>query len=63
MGYVVMNNLPQYIYLGLVFIGIGYSTAKYGQSKGSYDWADIMGTPIIGVGLLYWGGFFDGVLK
>jgi len=52
---------PQGIYLALVAMSIGVSLARFGQSKqGTYGWTEMLVSPAIALGLLYWGGFFGG---
>lgn len=51
---------PQGIYLVLMLVSIGISIARYGQQKtDTYDLTDIVLSPAIVTGILYWGGFFD----
>lgn len=52
-------GLPQAIFLILVFIGMGSSIAKYGQQKKDhYDLFDVLASPVIVIGLTWWGGFY-----
>lgn len=51
---------PQIIYIVLIAIGVGSAMAKYGQPKtDKYDLTDVLISPAIVVGLLWWGGFFS----
>lgn len=52
---------PQIIYTALILIGIGISLARLGEKREStYGLDDVILTPAISFGLLYWGGFFGG---
>lgn len=54
---------PQAIFLALILFGAGHSAAKFGQqrtgSAAEYDIVDVLISPALVIGLLYWGGFFD----
>ena len=53
----------QLIYLMLVLIGLGFCIAKHGQPRSPYNvWADLIATIIV-LSILYWGGFFDVLIK
>ena len=56
--------LPQLIYLGIVLLGLGVSLAEHGKPKQGYNsfLQNLLATAIT-IGLLYWGGFFDVLLK
>lgn len=50
---------PQGIFTGLIFVGVGVSLARYGKPKAdSYGIFDVVVSPSVVLGLLYWGGFF-----
>lgn len=56
-------GLPQFIYLGLFFVGLGITLSRFGEPKRDhYDWGDIIASFVI-LGLLYWGGFFSGGVR
>jgi hypothetical protein len=60
-----MSILPQIIVIALSFIGIGIEIAKDGQMKEPKKYnakVHIIAT-IITLSLLYWGGFFDNIIK
>jgi len=53
-------GVPQLIYLGLLFLKWGITITRYGEPKRDrYDMIDLL-APLVGLGLLYWGGFFGG---
>lgn len=59
-----MMSYPAMIYLALVFLGLGIHLAKDGQprtDKYSFGWQLL--SVVIGLFLLYWGGFFDVVRR
>ena len=51
--------LPQLIYLALTFFGLGISLAIHGKPRSNENFVVTLISTIIGVGLVYWGGFFD----
>jgi len=56
-------GLPQFIYLGLFFVGLGITLSRFGEPKRDrYDWGDIIASFAV-LGLLYWGGFFSGGVR
>ena len=56
--------IPQIIYLVLSFAGLLWAAHKHGQRKdGNHDfWIALVGTTLV-LTLLYYGGFFDPILK
>ena len=54
----MMENLPQIIYLALVFLGLGTALANPAKQN---IWATLFSTALV-LGLLFWGGFFNGLL-
>lgn len=56
--------IPQIIYLFLAFAGLLIVANRHGQPKtDSYNiWVQLIATAI-SLGLLYWGGFFQGWMK
>lgn len=55
--------LPQLIYLALLFIGLGITFARHGKPKeGNHNaWHHLIAV-ILGLLILWWGGFFNGWL-
>jgi len=55
---------PQLIYLCLVFMSLGINISEHGkiEEKPKNAWYSILSISI-GLGLLYWGGFFDCLFK
>lgn len=54
----------QLIYLTLVFIGALIAANQHGKDKtGKHDFFTSIIAQILVMGLLYWGGFFDVLLK
>jgi hypothetical protein len=53
------NNIPQIIYLILVFIGLLCSANKHGKIEGNHNFWTTVASTIIVISLLYFGGFFD----
>ena len=52
-------GIPQLIYVFLILLNVGIAIIKFGQEKDeTYNWVDILISPAISFGLLYWGGFF-----
>lgn len=52
---------PQYAYLFLVALGMGFTLASFGQQKTDrYDFFDLLIGPGLALGILYAGGFFGG---
>lgn len=50
---------PEGIYLVLFCVSLGVVIAKFGEQKSDhYDLVDLL-APFLGLGLLYWGGFFN----
>jgi hypothetical protein len=56
--------VPQLIYLALFCAGVGMCLVRHGQPKrGEHDaFVDIIAGGMI-LGILYWGGFFDCLIK
>lgn len=54
---------PQIIYLSIAFIGLLYSAHKHGTPKDGKNnfWIQLFAT-IIGLVILYFGGFFNPIL-
>lgn len=49
---------PQIIWIALYVFNIVYATIHHGESRGVYNvWAVIAGS-VVGVAILWWGGFF-----
>lgn len=48
---------PEGIYLAIVFIGLGVTIARHGQTR-EYDALNALISTALGLSLLYWGGFF-----
>lgn len=59
-----MQYLPQYIYLAVTILGLGFSIQSHGQPKTGYKnvWIDLIDTITL-LSLLWWGGFFNGMFK
>lgn len=57
-----MKFYPQIIYIALSLLGVGVVTAKHGQPRGNYSIFTTLFAEAIMVALLYWGGFFDGII-
>lgn len=56
--------IPQLLWLGLAFIGVGIHLARNGERReDNYSAGLAFVTLAIQVGLLYWGGFFDSLLR
>lgn len=54
-------NLPQILYIGLNMIGFGVHLAKHGQPReDKYNAGTAFVSLMIEIGLLWWGGFFNG---
>lgn len=52
---------PQYTYLALVALGLGYALAKHGEPSPPHNaWGRILGAGLA-LWLLYMGGFFNGL--
>lgn len=49
--------IPQFIYLGLLFIALGIHLTKHGESTTINFWWSLFGF-ILQIILLTWGGFF-----
>lgn len=56
---------PQYTIIGLWIFNAGVVLARFGQPKrpDTYDFVDLLFRPALMGGLLYAGGFFDGILR
>jgi len=56
--------MPQLIYLVLTFLGLGVALAQHGKPKEGHHsfWTSLFGGGICWV-CLYYGGFFDVLLK
>lgn len=51
---------PEYTYLALTVLGLGYVTAKHGQPKeDGYNVVTSLVTTAVVLFLLWWGGFFS----
>jgi hypothetical protein len=55
---------PQIIYIGIFLINLVLSGYKHGKDRtGTHNlWVDLVAYAL-GIGLLYWGGFFDPLFK
>ena len=51
--------LPQIIWLMLGFGGVCLEIAQHGEDKGQYNGVSSVIAWLIGLWILYWGGFFD----
>jgi ABC-type dipeptide/oligopeptide/nickel transport system permease subunit len=58
-----MANLPQIIFLILIFLNFGLVIAKHGEEQAPYNAGAHLISVIMILSLLYWGGFFDGILR
>jgi len=57
-----MSYLPQIILILLMVLGAGIVMAKNGQPRTPYSfWSNLI-SDIITFAILYWGGFFDGLI-
>jgi hypothetical protein len=55
----IINMAPQIIYLALVGINLLLTANLHGKERSNYNfWITLVGT-FLGLGLLYWGGFFQ----
>ena len=55
--------LPQLIYLALIFLGLGLEMTRHGKPKeGTYNVKHTVIATVIGLTLLWGGGFFDVLL-
>jgi hypothetical protein len=54
---------PQIIYLSLVFIGLLLVANQHGKERTPHNFWVTLTATIINLFLMYWGGFFDVVLK
>lgn len=53
---------PQYTYLALVVLGLGFVIAKHGEPRSPHNlWVSLIATAIA-LSLLHAGGFFNGLL-
>ena len=56
--------IPQLNYLGLTFLGLGLHAAKHGEPKESkYNILHYLFNCIVTITILYYGHFFDPILK
>lgn len=55
--------IPQIIYLTLTFIGLLFAANKHGKPRDDYNFWHLLITGCIVLSLLYWGGFFDVLIK
>ena len=56
--------LPQIIYLILMGLGLGVSLSDHGKDKtGKHNFFVKFFATMLGLALLYWGGFFDILLN
>lgn len=56
---------PQIIFIIIQFLSLGISMEKHGKPKKAgvnNFWIDLIATVIL-TGILWWGGFFSGLLK
>ena len=60
----ILKYLPQFIMIALFFLSLGLSTERSGKEKtGTYSfWVDLVAA-LISQAILYWGGFYDGLLR
>lgn len=54
---------PQIIYLLLIALGLGVWLSQYGKPNTGKHGMETPLATIITLALLYWGGFFDPILK
>ena len=59
-----MKHLPQLLFVALIVFGDMIHLIRNGEPRDDrYNvWISLLGTAIT-VSLLYWGGFFDGLIK
>lgn len=58
-----MNFLPQIIIILLYVASLGMVMVLHGKPRANYNaWNTLISTAIT-IALLYWGGFFDGLMK
>lgn len=59
-----MKIIPQTVFLTLMLLGLGTTMAMHGRPKtGNHSvWITLVSDAVVIV-LLWWGGFFDAVLK
>ncbi len=56
--------IPQIIIIGFSVASFTYSTVKHGQKDNrTYKWYITLIAQIINLLILYWGGFFDVMMK
>lgn len=54
-------NAPQFIMIGLMFLGLGVSLSENGKPrKGEHSFGFTLFATCLHFGVLYWGGFFSG---
>jgi hypothetical protein len=60
----LLNNLPQFIMLVLVFLSLGMSSERSGKERTGTNnfWVDLIAM-VISQSILYWGGFYDKLLR
>jgi hypothetical protein len=54
---------PQIIYLSLVFIGLLLVANQHGQVRAPHNFWNTLVATVITISLMYWGGFFDAMIK
>jgi len=49
---------PQWVYIGLSLVGLGYVAAKHGEPRDEYDIVSTAIASLVTAWILYCGGFF-----
>lgn len=55
--------IPQLIYIALIMISLGMNISSHGEPRGDTNAWNSLISCIIGFAILYWGGFFDVMIK
>jgi len=55
--------VPQIIYLSLVFIGLLLVANQHGKERTPHNFWNTLVATVITISLMYWGGFFDAMIK
>ena len=55
--------VPQIIYLSLVFIGLLIAANQHGKERTPHNFWVTLVASLIPISLMYWGGFFDVMVK
>lgn len=54
---------PQILYISFCVLGLGFAIAKHGEPSDPFDMRKTAAAIAVAWSLLYWGGFFDPLLK